>query len=227
MLLNLVRLRSAKAIHTGSSPVRNSRREPIYWKVFFHMTKERFMNRFAHYADYMVSELESEFLSKLGLSVIMDTAYDFNGKNWLAVYERSRNGLSEGKIIIGVNLPLFYRRLRNADDFNIKAQAYITIGHEIGHAVVEYLIDYCDVENESIEEFIHDYNDGVFDEEEEVERFGECMFPEATGTYSCRLMSLLYDITASDTEPEKMSLQEFRNHIRGIVTKKIRDRRLV
>lgn len=49
------------------------------------------------------------------------------------------------------------------DNFNIEAQAKITIGHEVGHALCEYLIDYYEPSEENEDaysDFIHDYYDG-------------------------------------------------------------------
>lgn len=127
----------------------------------------------------------------MGLKVRIDIDYNFGGKHWLAAYEGSSDDLSRGVITIAVNYSRLYEEMRKRgidnDDFNIEAQAKITVGHEIGHGIVDYLVNYYDGENEAIEEFVHDYNDGDVDEEEIVEEFGESMFPESTGRWSCYL----------------------------------------
>ena len=63
------------------------------------------------------------------------------------------------------------------DDFNIEAQAKITIGHEIDHGMVDYLVNYYDSENEAIGNFILDYYNGVIDEEEIVEESARVCSP--------------------------------------------------
>lgn len=154
--------------------------------------------KFMEHAYECVNDLENEFLRRLGLSVELDYNYNFGDKNWIAVYERSKNLIGDKIIPIGVNLGLIHKLMVkngiDTDDFNIKAQARISIGHEIAHGLVDYLIDYFDEDNGEIEEFIHDYNDGEINEEELCEEFGEYMFPEATGVYSCELARILNTI---------------------------------
>lgn len=56
-------------------------------------------------------------------------------------------------ITIAVNYSHLYEEMRKRgidnDDFNIEAQAKITVGHEIGHGIVYYLVNYYDGENEA------------------------------------------------------------------------------
>ena len=80
------------------------------------------------------------------------------------------------------------------DEFNIEAQARITIGHEIAHGLIDYLVDYCDVESDVVDEFVRDYYNGDIDDEKVTEEFGEMMFPEATGRYSSYLGNVLDNI---------------------------------
>lgn len=153
---------------------------------------------FDNYLNEIISECTDIYLDKMGLKVRIDIDYNFGGKHWLAAYEGSSDDLSRGVITIAVNYSRLYEEMRKRgidnDDFNIEAQAKITVGHEIGHGIVDYLVNYYDGENEAIEEFVHDYNDGDFDEEEIAEEFGESMFPEATGRWSSYLGRIINKI---------------------------------
>lgn len=153
---------------------------------------------FDNYLNEIISECTDIYLNKMGLKVRIDIDYNFGGKHWLAAYEGSSDDLSRGVITIAVNYSHLYEEMRKRgidnDDFNIEAQAKITVGHEIGHGIVDYLVNYYDGENEAIEEFVHDYNDGDFDEEDIVEEFGESMFPEATGRWSSYLGRIINKI---------------------------------
>lgn len=159
---------------------------------------DEFSDKFLKYANELKDELEREFLSNIGISVRINMQYVFTHNDWVAAYERSSGEISKGILSIAVNIPLLYRIMRKnkteKDEFNIKAQARISVGHEIGHGIIDYLIDYYDGDNPLIEKFCSDYWNGEIDEEEIVEEFGEWTFPEATGTYTCTLASLLGQI---------------------------------
>ena len=128
----------------------------------------------------IISECTDIYLNKMGLKVRIDIDYNFGGKHWLAAYEGSSDDLSRGVITIAVNYSHLDEEMRKRgidnDDFNIEAQAKITVGHEIGHGIVDYLVNYYDGENEAIEEF------------------GESMFPEATGRWSSYLGRIINKI---------------------------------
>lgn len=163
--------------------------------------KESFNNWktiFDSYLNEVLNEINDRYLNKLGLGVQIDKGYNFGKRRWLASYEASSNKLSQGIILIAINYPHIYdemcKRSIDKDNFNIEAQAKITIGHEIGHGIVDYLVNYYDGENEAIGNFILDYYNGVIDEEEIVEEFGESMFPDATQRWSSYLGDLLTDI---------------------------------
>jgi hypothetical protein len=62
-------------------------------------------------------------------------------------------------------------------DFNVLAQARITVGHEIGHGIIDYLIENINEDNEAWGEFYTDFCNGEYgDEEDLVEEFGESLF---------------------------------------------------
>jgi len=161
------------------------------WKRYF----DKFLNE-------MVDEMTESYLDVFGLKVVFDDNYNFGRKRWLAVYQRSKNPLSNNEILISINYPHIYKlmmqKMKNMSRsnfiFNVEAQAKITVGHEIGHALVEFLVDYCDAESEDLDEFVRDYYDGVIDEEELVEEFGRYQFPEATGVWSSELDDYLNKI---------------------------------
>ena len=154
--------------------------------------------KFMSYANNAISQLESDYLEDVGLKIELNPQYDFSETEWLAAYERSRGGVSRGIIPIAINLGLMYSCMKerkiDKDDFNIEAQARITIGHEIGHGIVDYLLNEYDGDCETVDDFIRDYWDGEIDEEELVEEFGESMFPKATGVYTCELSRILDEI---------------------------------
>lgn len=159
---------------------------------------EVFREKFINYLNEMKSEIEEDYLKKLGLTVMINAEYDFGGKKWLAAYEKSKSQISNGVISVAVNIPYLYKCMEKKnisnDDFNIKAQARITVGHEIAHGLFDYFINCCDSDSELFQEFINDYYDGEINEEIECEEFGECMFPEATGKYGCLLLSMINGI---------------------------------
>lgn len=161
-------------------------------------TNERYDNwskTFMSYANQMIQELQQEYLKKLGLSIKLNTDYNFGNRKWFAAYEKSSRTIEQGIIQIAINLPYLYSEMKNRgienDNFNIAAQARITIGHEIGHGIIDYLLSCYEEENEAVDQFIHDMYEGIITEEEAVEEFGETMFTKATGRYTCDLTELL------------------------------------
>ena len=163
------------------------RTEGLYNDSKFKKWKELFDS----YLYEMLNELNVDYLTVLGLRVVIDSDYVFNGgkSRWLAVYERSSGKIGDGIITIGINYPHFYsemvkRRISN-DRFNIEAQARITVGHEIGHGLVDYVKN-LDL-NKSV---LGKYSNlsvivrcGGNKEERIVEEFGEYLFPDATGVW--------------------------------------------
>lgn len=154
--------------------------------------------KFDSYLYDMLQRLSRQYLDGLGLSVEIDYGYNFNGRHWLAAYEETCGRISDGVIVIAINYPHIYeemvRRGIDNDDFNIEAQARITVGHEIGHGLIDFLLNYCEAESGSLDEFIRAYYDGDIDEEEAAEEFGETMFPPATGRRFSYIGNLVSDI---------------------------------
>jgi hypothetical protein len=138
----------------------------------------------------MISEITESLLSGLGLSVEIDTNYNFrgNGKKWLAVYEMRSRKICNNVIAIAINYHLFYDEMKRRgienDDFNIEAQAKITVGHEIGHGLCDYFRNIKGMR----------FKFSTNDEEEIVEEFGESMFPDATGVYYSELGDFISDL---------------------------------
>ena len=106
---------------------------------------EKWKSVFNVYLSEMIDELQTNYLNQLGLTIMINPNYIFNGwkSRWLAVYERSSQQILNGIISIAINYPHLYSEMRkrhiDKDKFNIEAQAKITIGHEIGHGLVDYI----------------------------------------------------------------------------------------
>ena len=106
---------------------------------------EKWKSVFNVYLSEMIDELQTDYLNQLGLSIKIKPNYIFNGRKsrWLAVYERSSQQILNGIISIAINYPHLYsemcKRRIDKDKFNIEAQAKITVGHEIGHGLVDYI----------------------------------------------------------------------------------------
>ena len=98
---------------------------------------------FDGYLSDMIDELQSEYLNRLGLSISINQNYNFGRRRWFACYEASLQQITNGVISIAINYPHLYSEMRKRgiddDDYNIEAQARITVGHEIGHGLVDYI----------------------------------------------------------------------------------------
>ena len=144
-------------------------------------------NAFMRFAHNTISEIESDITNNLNLKIILDSNYPFGNKQWLAVYEKSKNAIRQGKIIIGINLSLMYKKMKELnidnDFFNIEAQARITIGHEIAHGIIDY------IRMNNLNQQIVQMNS--VDEENMAEEFGEYLFPEATDRYDSELADII------------------------------------
>ena len=158
---------------------------------------------FDKYLSMMINELQTDYLNELGLTISINQNYTFNGgkSRWLAVYERSSGKIKNGVISIGINYPSLYRNMRkrniDKDRFNIEAQARITIGHEIGHGLFDYISN-LNLNNNTIQNCPNASliikNKGSKKEEDIVEEFGESLFPEATGIYGSIICNALEEI---------------------------------
>ena len=163
---------------------------------------DKWKRLFDSYLKEMVDELQRGYLNRLGLTVKINPNYIFNGgkSRWLASYERKSRQILNGVISIGVNYPLLYsemcKRNIDKDKFNIKAQARITIGHEIGHGLVDFIKNF-----KLDQSFLSQMPNvtiirkcGMRKEENLVEEFGEYQFPEATNCWSSILCNALEEL---------------------------------
>lgn len=150
---------------------------------------EEWKGVFDGYLSDMIDELQSEYLNRLGLSISINPNYNFGRRRWLACYEASLQQITNGVISIAINYPLFYSEMRKRgiddDDYNIEAQARITVGHEIGHGLVDYIKHlYLD---DSVLKGLPNLRIikkcGSRKEEELVEEFGNYQFSDATYVY--------------------------------------------
>ena len=153
---------------------------------------------FDSYLDKMEEEMK-EFLEPLGLQLVLDDKYNFSGKPWLAVYEKSRNLIKDNIILLGINFPRIYSKMCeldiDEDNFNIEAQARITVGHEIGHGLVDFMKS--TVRLDEARQFPNLHKVLICSkirEERIVEEFGESLFPEATSVYDSILRDALDEL---------------------------------
>ena len=164
---------------------------------------DKWKRLFDSYLKEMVDELQRGYLNRLGLTLKINPNYIFNGgkSRWLASYERKSRQILNGVISIGVNYPLLYsemcKRNIDKDKFNIKAQARITIGHEIGHGLVDFIKNF-----KLDQSFLSQMPNvtiirkcGMRKEENLVEEFGEYQFPEATNCWSSILCNALEELS--------------------------------
>ena len=159
---------------------------------------------FDKYLKQEIDELQENYLTKLNLKIHISPNYEFKGRKarWLAVYQKStREVITSRTIPIAVNYALMYKEMKKRgiekDDFNIEAQARITIGHEIGHGLVDYIKTTCrnTNNNKTTPNLNKIINSNPRQEEEMVEEFGETQFPQATYTYGSTLEEGLEELT--------------------------------
>lgn len=136
----------------------------------------------------------NNIVNPLGVKVEINADYNFrgNGKRWVAAYQRRSGQIQNNIILIAFNLPLMYSEMQkrgiSEDDYNIEAQARITLGHEVGHG----LVDWVRLKTHGMKfkegSLLHKVQRLKGHEEEEwVEKFGESFFSEATGVYDSEL----------------------------------------
>ena len=163
----------------------------------------RWKKKFDSYLSEMLSELRSDYLDVLGLSVEINSNYAFvRGKGrWLAVYEKSSGRIANGVISIGINYPLLYSKMckmrTDRDSFNIEAQARITVGHEIGHGLVDFIRNMNIPSSVSLSEYPNlslILKCSPRKEESLVEEFGEYQFPDATSCWGSVLCDALEEL---------------------------------
>lgn len=159
------------------------------------ITQEEWNKRFFSFVEQAISEIQGSYLSKLGLTVELVHDYDFEDNSWLASYISSLGQIGNRIIPIALNPKRLYQLMRKKgianDMIELEAQAYVSVGHEIGHGIVDYLREWYDGENEDVYALIKNLNDGVIDEEVLVEEFGEHLIPGITGQRSSDLANIL------------------------------------
>ncbi|MBQ5456925.1 MAG: hypothetical protein IIT63_14075 [Prevotella sp.] len=153
---------------------------------------------FDDYLEKMEEEMKV-FLEPLGLQLVLDDKYNFSGKPWLAVYEKSRNLIKDNVILLGINFPRIYSKMCelgiDEDNFNIEAQARITVGHEIGHGLVDFIKFSVRLDDARKYRNLHKVLIcSKIREERIVEEFGESLFPEATSVYDSTLRKALDEL---------------------------------
>ena len=167
----------------------------------FHIWK----NTLNAYLKEEIQELQENYLDKLGLKIKINDNYNFNtrGKRkWLAAYERQSRQILDNVIAIAINYPLMYEEMKKRhieeDEFNIEAQARITIGHEIGHGLVDYIKN-LKVNDNTLNKLpntrIIKQIRTTRQEETIAEEFGEQQFPMATRQYDSILDNALEELT--------------------------------
>lgn len=190
-----------RSISISQSELYNIISESISEELLQNNSFSIWKSKFDDYLMEMISQLTDRYLRYFGLNVEIDGSYNFGRKPWLACYEETSGKLENGTMLIAINYQRMYNgmveRGIDKDEFNIEAQARITIGHEIAHGLIDYLVGYCDVESDVVDEFVRDYYNGDIDDEKVTEEFGEMMFPEATGRYSSYLGNVLDNIIES------------------------------
>ena len=150
---------------------------------------EEWKGVFDGYLSDMIDELQSEYLNCLGLSISINPNYNFGRRRWFACYEASLQQITNGVISIAINYPHLYSEMRKRgiddDDYNIEAQARITVGHEIGHGLVDY-IKHLDLDGSVLKDLPNlriIKRCGSRKEETLVEEFGSYQFSDATYVY--------------------------------------------
>jgi hypothetical protein len=170
----------------------------------------KWKTKFDKYLNEMISELQEDFLNVLGIRLKINENYRFTGwkSRWPAAYERKSRKILKGVLSVGVNYNLLYSRMcemgTDTDNFNIEAQARITIGHEVGHGLCDYMKN-CVVRNDT-SNISSVKKCGERKEEEIVEEFGEYMFPDATDIYDSVLFKAFMELAGKDNDTKKTDI---------------------
>ena len=146
-------------------------------------------------ANDMVEQMK-EFVSPLGLVINVLNDYDFSHKKWLAIYAKSMGGIKENRIDIAINFEAIYRGLKKlgaeTKKSEIDAQVGISVAHEVGHGIIDYLRSHKDKYNSDIAKSLIKLSKK--DEEIEAERFGEYQFRIMTEVYESKINDFLATI---------------------------------
>lgn len=120
----------------------------------------------------------NDFLSQYGLSVVFNANYNFGGyyRDCLAIYQNG-SVKNKGRIRIGINFPLMQTMIKKRD---LKTQIRISIWHEIGHGIIQYLKGLRRKDTQCGTkifrgDMLNDFRNIINDEEYYVEEFGYVM----------------------------------------------------
>lgn len=131
----------------------------------------------------------NDFLSDFGLSVTFNAKYDFNRNSYyqecFAIYQNG-SVKNNGRIRIGLNIP------KIQSEFNrnkLQYQVELSIWHEIGHGIVEYLKGLRRKDTQCGTKIfkgkmLKDFRAIISDEEYYVEEFGDYMSPNGYALFS-------------------------------------------
>ncbi|MBP3630880.1 MAG: hypothetical protein J6J23_05265 [Clostridia bacterium] len=161
-----------------------------------------FLNHFNHFVSQTISTANSE-LKKYGLTVEINEEYEFfDDDEWLACYERTSNYIEDDIIMIALNREKIYNAmldLESSEDINeIEIQAIVTIMHEVGHGLVDWLRYQFDGEM-TTSNLINDIIYCDEDEEEEIcEEYGERWIAQYSGVYDSVLEKALKEYDTVD-----------------------------
>ena len=153
-----------------------------------------------------------EIVSPLNLSIKIVAGYQFRSR-WYAAYLHSRGEIRNGVIEVAINYPFLFKAMKRQgiaqDEFNIEAQARISLGHEVAHGVIDYLRT---LEPRSLSKSLRMIRRcGRKQEEEYAEEFGESRFPEATGIFSSVVESAIDEMSEmSEMSETNIPLNESR-----------------
>ena len=133
-------------------------------------------------------ELENgnKFLSKYGLSVVFNPNYNFQHyRNCAAIYQNG-SVKNKGRIRIGINFSLIEKTVSNE---RYETEIRISIWHEIGHGIVEYLkgLRRKDTQCGTMifrKQMLKDFKEIIGDEEYNVEEFGHYIVKDELYTFS-------------------------------------------
>lgn len=154
------------------------------------------MIRYQSYEDFLkdaecyikqITEAATDYVSRFNLGFYIDESPDFFSNEYyadaIACYE-SASVFEHNELTIALHLKNLYNLYNSTDDvdfnYNLRSDLIITIFHEIGHGLIEYLCDdslFPEDGDILIPEIIWDDN---YDEEEIVEKFGLSFAPDYT-----------------------------------------------
>lgn len=131
----------------------------------------------------------NEYLNVYSMSVVYNSKYNFSDyySDCIAVYQRN-SVKTYGKIRIGINIPLLKSFIKK-NKKKIQKQIEISIWHEIGHGIVEFLKGLRRKDTQCGTKIfrgkmLSDFKYIINDEEYYVEEFGNSMATNGDGIFS-------------------------------------------